>query len=123
IVSAQADTDTQEGFHTITPDEADQLRERIPPADELEELSNLNKLLQDQTRLRILLYIAQQELCVHDLTELLDMNQPAVSHQLGKLQEQGLLERRKEGRVVYYSPQNRAGITLIEKGLEILKDA
>lgn len=122
MVSAQADTDTQEGFHTISLGEAKALHERIPSNEELEELSHLNKLLQDQTRLRILLYVAQQELCVHDLTELLDMNQPAVSHQLSKLQQQGLLERRKEGRVVYYSPQNRAGIKLIEKGLEILKD-
>jgi DNA-binding transcriptional ArsR family regulator len=53
--------------------------------------------------MKILLFLSRQELCVHDLTAMLDMSQSAVSHQLAELREHGLVSKRKEGRVVYYS--------------------
>ena len=68
------------------------------------ELAQVFKLLSDETRLRILLYLAQnQELHVTDLCKRLGQSQPAVSHHLALLRVSGLIESRREGKHNYYS--------------------
>jgi ArsR family transcriptional regulator len=68
------------------------------------ELSQVFKLLSDETRLRILLYLAQnEELHVTDLCNRLGQSQPAVSHHLALLRVSGLIEARREGKHNYYS--------------------
>ncbi|MNP21558.1 hypothetical protein D3C76_1141810 [compost metagenome] len=61
------------------------------------------KAFSDPTRLRIIDALLQKELCVHDLTVLLDMGQSAISHQLRSLRNMRIVKRRKEGKTVYYS--------------------
>ena len=60
------------------------------------------KILADPTRVRLLSALAQRELCVSELTEILDMEQSAVSHQLRTLRGCKLVRHRKVGRQVYY---------------------
>jgi ArsR family transcriptional regulator, arsenate/arsenite/antimonite-responsive transcriptional repressor len=68
------------------------------------ELAQVFKLLSDETRLRILLYLAQNyELHVTDLCNRLGQSQPAVSHHLALLRVSGLIESRREGKHNYYS--------------------
>ena len=70
----------------------------------IRELSNTFKLLSDETRLRILFYLAQnQELHVTDLCDRLGQSQPAVSHHLALLRVSGLIEPRREGKHNFYS--------------------
>jgi len=67
------------------------------------ELVKLFKLLSDETRLRILFALMQdEELHVRALCELLDQSQPAVSHHLALLRVAGLIDRRREGKHNYY---------------------
>ena len=62
------------------------------------------KLLADETRLRILLYLAQSgELHVTDLCGRLGQSQPAVSHHLALLRVSKLVEVRREGNRKFYS--------------------
>lgn len=68
------------------------------------ELSQVFKLLSDETRLRILFHLAQNgELHVTDLCARLSQSQPAVSHHLALLRVSGLIESRREGKHNYYS--------------------
>lgn len=67
------------------------------------QLSELFKALGDPTRLRIIHALTHAELCVHDLTVVLDMGQSAVSHQLRVLRNLRIVKRRKAGKTVYYS--------------------
>jgi ArsR family transcriptional regulator len=65
----------------------------------------LLKALADPTRLRIVGYLAQRELCVCDLERLLGISQSMTSHHLGVLRRAGLLQQRREERDtrwVYY---------------------
>jgi ArsR family transcriptional regulator len=62
----------------------------------------LLKGMADATRLRILCMLRGREVCVHELTQALDVTQSAVSHQLRVLRSARLVRRRKEGRHAYY---------------------
>jgi ArsR family transcriptional regulator len=73
--------------------------------DQLErDLVQVFKLLSDETRLRILLYLAREnELHVTALCEKLGQSQPAVSHHLALLRVAGLIEARRDGKHNFYS--------------------
>ena len=73
--------------------------------DELEkELVQVFKLLSDETRLRILLYLVREgELHVTALCERLQQSQPAVSHHLALLRVAGVIEARRDGKHNFYS--------------------
>lgn len=62
-----------------------------------ETLQKVFKTLADPTRLRILRLLAEQELAVQELMEVLGMAQSRVSRHLGILREAGLLADRREG--------------------------
>ena len=67
------------------------------------DLARLFKLLSDETRLRILYYLVEEdELHVRALCELLDQSQPAVSHHLALLREARLVQCRRDGKHNYY---------------------
>jgi len=68
------------------------------------DLVQVFKLLSDETRLRILLYLMREgELHVTALCEKLGQSQPAVSHHLALLRVAGLIEARRDGKHNYYS--------------------
>jgi ArsR family transcriptional regulator len=80
--------------------------EAMPEVSEqaVRELAQVFKLLSDETRLRILFYLAQfSELHVTDLCGRLGQSQPAVSHHLALLRVSGLIESRREGKHNFYS--------------------
>jgi ArsR family transcriptional regulator len=77
--------------------------------DAVRTLVQVSRLLGDETRLRILFYLAQnQELNVTDLCDRLSQSQPAVSHHLALMRVSGLIESRREGKHNYYSVRTEA---------------
>lgn len=113
VVSPQPDEDSLD-YHTIDEATAKQLLSAIDSDQSFEDLSEKMKGLGSRSRLRILSLLNQRDLCVHDLSTLLEMSQSAVSHQLKELRNKGLLNRRKEGRVVYYSVHDEQLDTLLK---------
>lgn len=71
--------------------------------DDAATLAELFRTLGDPNRLRIISVLMHHELCVHDITKLVDLSQSAVSHQLRVLRQMRLVRTRKEGRNVYYA--------------------
>jgi ArsR family transcriptional regulator len=70
----------------------------------MENIASLFQSLDDETRLRILaLLLAEEELCVCDLTAVLQLPQSTVSRQLALLKSAGWLKDRREGVWVHYS--------------------
>jgi ArsR family transcriptional regulator len=61
------------------------------------------KACADATRLRLLFLLAQRELCVCELVEVLDMAQGKVSRHLAVLKQAQLVQDRREGTWIYYS--------------------
>ena len=59
--------------------------------------------LGDETRIKIVKLLSEGEQNVEDLTRLLDVAQPTISHHLRVLRENGLVQSEKRGRCIYYS--------------------
>jgi ArsR family transcriptional regulator len=60
------------------------------------------KVVGDDTRLRILFALDNNEMCVCDIANLLNMTKSSISHQLKLLKDHGLVKNRKSGKEVYY---------------------
>ena len=69
----------------------------------MNQLTSLFKILSDETRLRILFLLYQEELCVCQLTGILKMTQPKISKSLSKLRDLGLVSDDRREKFVYYS--------------------
>jgi ArsR family transcriptional regulator, lead/cadmium/zinc/bismuth-responsive transcriptional repressor len=91
------------GVSCIHPHAIRSVRARMPEERHLADLSDFYKLFGDATRLKILTALSVAELCVCDIGVLLDMKQPAVSHQLRILKQARIVRPRREGKIVYYA--------------------
>ena len=75
----------------------------MPGGEKFYALANLYKMYADNTRLRILWALSQEDMCVCDLAALLNMTTSAISHQLKSLRLAKLVKFDKQGKIVYYS--------------------
>lgn len=73
------------------------------PGDVVGELAQAFRLLSDETRLKIVFHLAQQEQNVGSLCDILGLAQPTVSHHLGLLRMGRLIVNRRNGKQVIYS--------------------
>ncbi len=96
-------------------------REALPAPSLLGSLADTHRVLGDPTRLRILFALAATELCVCDLSALLEATPSAVSHQLRLLRAAGLVRYRREGKLVYYTLDDDHIRTLLLEGLRHLQ--
>jgi ArsR family transcriptional regulator len=67
------------------------------------EMAQAFRLLSDETRLKIVFYLAKEEQNVGTLCKTLDLAQPTVSHHLGLLRMGRLILNRRNGKQVIYS--------------------
>ena len=81
------------------------------------ELSDFFKMLGDSTRIKILRALSLHEMCVCDLSALLEMNQSAVSHQLKTLKSSRLVKFRRDGKVAYYSLADDHVVQILNQGI------
>ncbi len=86
-------------------------------SNELEQnLVRIFKLLADETRLKIMLFLAREnELHVSALCDKLNQTQPAVSHHLALLRGGGFLEVRRAGKHNFYSLRRSKFHTVMEE--------
>ena len=61
------------------------------------------KVLGDPTRLKIVVALSRQELCVLDIATALGMTESAISHQLRLLRALRVVKQRKDGKLAFYS--------------------
>jgi ArsR family transcriptional regulator len=126
-VSANESSKDSMSTNLIEPPLTEHSTERRFPelSDELEkELVQLFKLLSDETRLRILAYLAREsELHVTALCDRLNQSQPAVSHHLALLRVAGLIKARRDGKHNYYSVRQSRFRRLLEQLFHSLGEA
>ncbi len=79
------------------------VRKQMPEVVQLCNLADFFKLFGDSTRIGILWALCESEMCVCDISALLNMEQSAVSHQLKILKQSRIVKNRRDGKVIYYS--------------------
>lgn len=89
--------------NVIHKDVIEKVKEVLPEEETLYDLAELFKVFGDSTRIKIICALFESEMCVCDLSNLLNMSQSAISHQLRVLKSARLVKFRREGKVVYYS--------------------
>lgn len=98
------------------------VKETIPSDEILYDLAELFKVFGDSTRVKILYALFEAELCVCDISQLLNVSQTAVSHQLRVLKTNKLVKCRKEGKNVFYSLADDHVCSIINQGLEHINE-
>lgn len=89
---------------------------------EFTELADLFKMFSDSTRIKILYDLLSGEKNVTELCENLDMNQPAVSHQLKLLRAAKLVKSRRNGKSMLYSLADDHVKTIISMGRDHVEE-
>jgi len=105
-------------IHTVNPKTVSAVKRRMRPNETMVRLADTFSALGDPARAKILYALAQEELCVCDLAEVVGVTESAVSHQLRILRALGLVKYRRDGRVVYYSLADDHVRSLLAQGLD-----
>ncbi len=87
-------------------------------------LESTFKTLANGTRLRMLHALVRAgELCVTELAEALSMKPQAVSNQLQRLADRGIVEPRRNGLQIHYRIVDPCVVTLLDHGWCLTEDA
>lgn len=82
----------------------------VRPASDMQEhaadAADLMKALGNESRLMILCMLTEGERSVSDLNEIIPLSQSALSQQLARLRQQGLVKTRRESQTIFYSLAN-----------------
>lgn len=72
----------------------------------MKQLIDIFKILSDETRLRIIILLAQKELCVCELSYILEVSQPNISKNLSKLKDLNLVASERKEKFIFYKLKN-----------------
>ncbi len=92
----------------------------VPEGEVLEGLVRFFSIFSDPTRVRILSALAITEMCVTDISRVLEINQTTVSHQLRFLKDAGIVQTLRMGKVIFYSLKNETVNDVLLKGVEFI---
>ncbi len=70
--------------------------------EECKKISEFYKALSDPTRVRILKMLNMRRMCVCELTAILNLSQPTITHHLKIMERAKLIRPRKKGKLTYY---------------------
>ena len=106
----------------IHDDVIEKVRTTTPDEEKLYDLADFFKMFGDTTRIKILYALSVSEMCVCDLSEILNASQSAVSHQLKTLRQANLVSFRKEGKTVIYTLKDNHVREIIGTGMEHISE-
>lgn len=79
----------------------------------MEQLLTILKLLSDESRLRVVLLLSEDKLCVCEISGILEMPQPKVSKALSKLRSLDLVDDERSVKYVYYELKKDNGFFMV----------
>ena len=99
-------------------DEAVKLSAQLERTEDFQAVSEVFKQLSDSSRVRIFWLLCHCEECVMNISALVNMSSPAVSHHLRQLKSSGLIVSRREGKEVYYKTADTEESQLLHRTIE-----
>ena len=107
----------QQNESLVQPEELD-----MPDDEVLYELADLFRVFGDSTRIKILYALHDNELCVQDTANAVQLSQSAVSHQLRVLKDSKLVRFRREGKTVYYALDDDHVRSILSMGMDHIEE-
>ena len=98
--------------------EAAKLAAQVERTEDFQTVSEVFRLLSDTSRVRIFWLLCHCEECVINISALVQMSSPAVSHHLRQLKSSGLIVSRREGKEVYYKASDTEESQLLHRTIE-----
>lgn len=86
-------------------------------AETVDNVSQIFKTLADPTRIRILHLLSEEECSVNHISEVLELSQSAVSHQLSLLRTLRLVKFRRKGNTMIYCCDDNHVIWLLKQAI------
>lgn len=106
----------------LTEEIQEEITEKMPPEEEIQDLADFFKVFGDVTRLKILNVLLCSEMCVYDIATVLGMSQSAISHQLRVLKQMDLVKNRREGKTIFYALADSHIRTILSQGLDHIEE-
>lgn len=78
-------------------------KKKLPKYDIIDLTAQFFGLLSDPTRLKIVIVLKNDELCVHEISSAIGLSISAVSHQLKLLKTAKMVKNRRQGKMIFYS--------------------
>lgn len=94
------------------------IQEYVDHVNNFQIVADIFKQLGDTTRIRIFWLLCHCEECVINISAMLEMSSPAVSHHLRPLKNSGLIVCRRDGKEVYYRAADTLQSQLLHKMIE-----
>ena len=92
----------------------------ISSVDDFQTVADIFKQLGDGSRIRIFWLLCHCEECVINLSSMVEMSSPAVSHHLKQLKAGGLIVSRRDGKEVYYKAAETERAQLLHHMIEAM---
>ena len=99
-------------------EKAERMFGHMPAPEEFTAAADLFKLMSDKTRIRLFWILCHCEECLLNLSSMMDMSSPALSHHLKLLRACGLITSRREGKEVYYRAAENAQASALHLVIE-----
>ena len=84
--------------------------------------ADLFRVFGDSTRIKILYALHDDELCVQDIANAVQLSQSAVSHQLRVLKDSKLVRFRRDGKTVYYALDDDHVRSILSMGMDHIEE-
>lgn len=92
--------------------------DHMPAVENFQTVSDIFKQMGDPSRVRIFWLLCHCEECVINLSAMVGMTSPAVSHHLRQLRTAGLIVSRRSGKEVYYRAADTEQAQLLHRMIE-----
>ena len=98
------------------------LLQALPETEDFQTRADVFKQLSDGSRLRLFWLLCHCEECVINLSFMMGMSSPAISHHLKQLKEAGLIVSRRDGKEVYYKAADTPTTQILHDAFERLME-
>ncbi len=108
--------------HIPDSNKVDTVRKELPGHDIINSMAQFFGMLSDPSRLKIVVVLKKEELCVHEIADAIGLSISAVSHQLRLLKTAKMVKNRRNGKMVYYSLDDEHLVQLLSVANEHVKE-
>ena len=98
----------------------DEIKTNLPNKTVCNKLADFYSMFSDSTRLKIITALLLKEMCVNDLSQLLNINQTTISHQLKILKSNGAVSTTRQSKYIFYKVNNNIINNIMLNGFDYI---